>query len=114
EKATILSIQLSENLGKKNRLALLKLQFDNLETEYEHFKETHKNKKEKSIEFKKNIRAEQILQLWITLESYAARRKKIGFLKRILFRFKYGIKDKSFYEYPLDQMILICQSKYYP
>jgi superfamily I DNA and/or RNA helicase len=114
ERAINLSIQLTENLDKKNRLALLKLKLDNLETEYEHFKESLKNKKEESVRFKKNIRAEQILQLWITLESYAIRRKKIGFLKRILFRFKYGIKDKSFYEYPFDQMILICQYKYYP
>lgn len=114
EKALLLSEQLSEKLDKKNRLALLKLQVDNLETEYEHFKENHKNEKSNAVEFKRNISSGQILQLWITLESLAKRSKKVGFINRLLFRFKYGIKDKSFYENPLNEMIFICQSKYYP
>lgn len=114
EKALLLSGQLSEKLDKKNRLALLKLQIDNLETEYEHFKENYKNEKSNSVEFKRKISSGQILRLWITLESFAKRSKKVGFINRLLFRFKYGIKDKSFYDNPLNEMIFICQSKYYP
>src|SRR5690606_15926064 len=114
EKALLLSEQLSEMLDKKNRLALLKLQIDNIETEYEHFKENYKNERSNSIDFKRKISSKQILRLWITLESFAKRSKKVGFISRLLFRFKYGIKDKSFYENPLHEMIFICQSKYYP
>ncbi|MGN0022320.1 MAG: AAA domain-containing protein [Sphingobacterium hotanense] len=114
EKALLLSEQLSEMLDKKNRLALLKLQIDNIETEYEHFKENYKNERSNSVDFKSKISSRQILRLWITLESFAKRSKKVGFISRLLFRFKYGIKDKSFYENPLHEMIFICQSKYYP
>lgn len=114
EKATTLIAQLSENLYKKNELALLKLQLENTETEYEHFEETHKIKSEKTIAFKRDITADKILQLWITLETFGNRRRKIGFIKRLIFRLKYGIKDKSFYTNSLGEMIFICQSKYYP
>lgn len=113
-KTATLVAQLSENLDKKNELALLKLQIDNIKTEYEHFKETYKDKTEKKVELKKNITAEKILELWIFLEAFGERRKKFGFIRRFIFRLKYGIKDKSFYTNTLDDMIFICQLKYYP
>lgn len=114
EKATTLVAQLAENLSKKNELAILKLQLENIGTEYEHFKETHKNKAEKTVAFRRDITADKILQFWIILESFGNRRRKIGFIKRLIFRLKYGIRDKSFYANSLGQMIYICQLKYYP
>jgi superfamily I DNA and/or RNA helicase len=114
EKATKLVTQLSENLDKKNELATLKLQIDNLKTEYTHFKETYKAKTEKNVEFKKNIKAEKILELWVSLEIVEKNQKKINFIKRFIYRLKYGIKDNAFYTNTLDKMIFICQSKYYP
>ena len=113
DKTAKLFTQLSENLDKKNELALLKLQIDNIKTEYEHFKETYKSKTAKTVELKKSIIAEKILELWISLEGLEERRKKIGFIKRFIYRLKYGIKDKSFYTNTLDEMIFICQYKYY-
>ncbi|MFN8416449.1 MAG: AAA domain-containing protein [Cytophagaceae bacterium] len=113
EKATTLVTRLSENLDKKNELALLKLQLDNIRTEYKHFKETCKDNAANEVEFKGNITAEKILHLWITIETVANRKKKIGFFKRLFFRLKFGIKDKYFFTNPLAEMILICQSKYY-
>lgn len=113
-KIATLVTELSENLDKKNELALLKLQIENIKTEYEHFKETYRKKKEKLAEFKKNITAEKVLEFWIILELLEKRQKEIGFIKRIIFRFKYGIKDKSFYERSFDEMIFTCQLKYYP
>jgi len=105
--------QLSENLGKKNELALLKLQIENLKTEYQHFQDTYKNQTGKIVEFKKNITSEKILELWISIETPAKRRKKIGFIRKFIYRLKYGIKDKSFYTNSFDEMIFICQLKYY-
>lgn len=113
EKATALVTNLSENLDKKNELALLKLQVENIKTEYEHFKETNKEKVEITEVFKRDITAEKILQFWITIETFVTRRKKIGFIRKLIFRLKYGIKDKSFYKNSFDEMIFICQSKYY-
>lgn len=106
--------QLSENLDKKNKLALLNLQIDNLKTEHQHFQDTHKDKAKKTVKLKRNITAEKILELWISFEAIAERRKKIGFIRRFIYRWKYGIKDKSFYTNSLAEMIFICQSKYYP
>ncbi len=113
-KTATLVIQLSKSLDKKNELALLKLQIDNIETEYEHFKETYKNKIEKKVELKKNVTAAKILELWISLEALEKRGKKIGFIRRFIYRLKYGLKDKSFFTNSLGEMIFICQSNYYP
>ena len=114
EMTVTLVTQLSENLEKKNELASLKLQIDNIKTEYEHFKVTYDGQAEKNIEFKKNITAEKILELWITLDLLGKRQKKIGFIRRFIYQLKYGVKDESFYTNSLDKMILICQLKYYP
>lgn len=114
EKASTLVAQISENLDKKNELATLKLQIDNFKTEYTHFKETHKAKTEKNVEFKKNITAKKILELWVSLEIVGKNQKKINFIKRFIYRLKYGIKDNHFYTNTLDKMLFICQSKYYP
>lgn len=114
EKATTLVTHLSENLDKKNELALLKLQLENFETEYEHFKETYKDKAEETVTFKRKITAEKFLEFWVKVEALANKGNKIGFIKRLIFRLKYGVKDKSFYTNSLDEMIFICQSKYYP
>jgi len=114
ENATTLVTHLSENLEKKNELAILKLQIDNLKTEYEHFIQMFKTKTELGVKLKRNITAEKILKLWITLEKLEKKRKKINFIGRFFFRLKYGIKDKSFYSISLEEMIIFCQSKYYP
>jgi superfamily I DNA and/or RNA helicase len=113
EKSTSLVGQLSKYLEKKNELALLKLQLQNIETEFEHFKQTYKDKIVKTVDFKSNINAEKILEFWIKVEAFANKGKKIDFIKRLIFRFKYGIKDKSFYKNTHYEIILICQSKYY-
>lgn len=113
EQTLSLVTQLSENLGRKNELALLKLQIDNIKTEYRHFKETYKDDKEKTVEFKKSLSTEKILEFWVTLQTLGEKRKKIGFIRKLIFRLKYGIKDKSFYTHALDKMIFICQSMYY-
>jgi len=113
-KTARLLTQLSENLNKKNELALLKLQIENIKTEYEHFKETYKDKKKKTAVLKKNITSEKVLEFWVTLVALGKRRKKIDFIRRLIFHFKYGIKDKSFCKNSFDEMIFICQFKYYP
>ena len=114
EKSLIISSQISENLDRKNELASIKVLVENIKTEYLHFKNLHGNKNEKNVEFKKNITAKKILELWVSIELIRENQKNINFFRRFLYRFKYGIKDKSFYKNSLDDMIIICQSKYYP
>ncbi len=113
EKISLNSSQLSENLNKKNELADLKLQIENLKTEYEHFKQIDNNKIENNTVFKKNITSKKILKLWFSLENTEEKRRKLNFIQKIIYQLKYGIKDKAFYTKTLDEMISICQAKYY-
>ena len=112
-KANSLLEQLSECLSKKNELALVKQEIDNVKTERQHFRNAHKEKAVKPIKFKKNITSEDFLTLWLCVEKQAKKGDKFRFFKRLLFRIKYGIKDKSFYEYSFEEIIFICQSIYY-
>lgn len=109
-----LSHQLTEYLFKKNELALLKQEYDNIKTEYQHFQNAYKEQTGDSITLKRNISAGALLSLWLSVENQARKRREFGFIKRLIFRIKYGIKDKSFYAYSFERMIWICQSKYYP
>ena len=112
EKVRTLFNQLAEYLNKKNELALLKQELDNLKTEYLHFQNSYKEKTD--FEFKKNMTADDLLLLWLSFENQAKKGKKFGFIKRLIFRIKYGIKDKSFYLQSFEKMIFLCQSEYYP
>jgi superfamily I DNA and/or RNA helicase len=112
-RTTALGQELSENLNKKNELALLKLELDHTETEYQHFIETYKDKITKTVALKRNISALDILRLWISIEMLVKNQKKIGLIRRWIYRFKYGIKDKSFYENSFEEMIFMIQSAYY-
>jgi len=112
-KTASLASELSENLDKKNRSALLKLQLDNLQTEYEHFKETYKNKPVKNTVLKRNIPAAKILELWLSLEALTKAKKKPGLIRRFIYRLKYGLTDRSFFTHSPGDMIFICQAKYY-
>lgn len=106
--------QLAIYLSQKNELALLKQELDNIKNEYQHFQNTYKESIEEYVKFKQNIKADELLTLWLSIENQAKKGKKFGFIKRLIFRIKYGIKDKSFYTYSFDKMIFFCQSEYYP
>lgn len=113
EKCFELINQLSDKLEKKNELAVLNLQIDGLNTEYKHFQETHKNLPPVPNELRNKISAEKVLDFWISIEELEKKQKKIGFFRRLIFRFKYGIKNKSFYSNSLESIIYFCQSIYY-
>jgi len=114
KRAFLLFNQLTDFLSKKNELAILKQELDNIKNEHQHFKNTYKNEIDLSSFFKKKITAEELLDLWLSVENQAKKKGKIGFFKRLVFRVKFGIKDKSFYNYSYSQIILSCQFKYYP
>jgi len=108
-----LFIKLTENLHKKNELALLKQELDQVETEYQHYQYVHNGLTESSFIFKQKITADDLLSLWASIENQALKFKGFNFLKKLIFRIKYGIKGKLFYTYSFDEMISICQLKYY-
>jgi superfamily I DNA and/or RNA helicase len=106
--------QLAEKLDLKNELASLKLQLDNIKTEYDHFKEAYEGRTAENAGLKSNITAARILELWISLEAHEKKQKKPGFIKRLIYWLKYGIKEKAFYNRPLEELVFLCQSWFYP
>ena len=108
-----LFIKLTENLHKKNELALLKQELKEVDTEYHHYQLVRKEQTENLLIFKPQILADELLSLWITIEKRALKLKGFSFLRKFIFRIKYGIKGKLFYTYSFDKMISICQSRYY-
>lgn len=106
--------QLTQFLSIKNDLALNKQELDDIETEYNHF---NNERNDKTIYFDKylqSISADKMLEIWLAIKTEAQKGYNFGFIKRLIFRFKYGIKDKSFYQLSFEEMIFICQSEYYP
>ncbi|MEI2420573.1 hypothetical protein V6O07_09890, partial [Arthrospira platensis SPKY2] len=88
EKAKHLVTQISENLDIKNELASLKMDLEQLELEYEHFKKTTEGQTFYPIAFKRNIKANRVLEFWLDIENLAEQKKKIGFIKKLIYRFK--------------------------
>ncbi|MBW8523835.1 AAA family ATPase [Chryseobacterium chendengshani] len=108
---TLLFAQLSEKLELKNELAYLKLEIENIETEYQHF--SFANTLFAEVRFKKNVSSDQLLSLWITIENYEQLGKKFNWWRKLTFPFLYGVRDKNFYELSYQDLIRLVQSKYY-
>ncbi|GHU62569.1 DNA helicase [Bacteroidia bacterium] len=104
--------QLSEYLHQKNELALLKQEMDGLTTEYKHFQE--ENTIKERADFLKSTTTNNLLALWVAVEEQGLTNKKLTWWRKLLYRFKYGIIDKTIFEIPDENIILLCQSKYYP
>ncbi len=105
--------RLTENLYKKNELALLKQELGQIETECQHHQRTHNEDIGHLSMFKQKIAADDLLSLWASIEKQELKSRGFNFLKKLIFRIRYGIKDKLFYTYSFEKMIFLCQSKYY-
>lgn len=108
-----LFIQLTENLSNKNELALLKREAENMKTEYEHFKQAYSGLAYRQMSFKQKLAVEQLLGLWIGLEGITNKQRRVSLFEKIIFWFKYGVKDWTMYDYPVEELILLCQGQYY-
>jgi superfamily I DNA and/or RNA helicase len=104
--------QLSEYLLQKNELALLRQELDSLTTEYKHFQE--ENKVENDIVLLKSTTSDKLLALWVAIENQALTNKKLTWWYKLLNWFRYGKKEKTLFDIPTGEAILICQSNYYP
>jgi len=108
-----LFISLTENLYRKNELALLKQELNQIETEYQHYRNAHNLDTGQPAIFKQKITTEDLLLLWASIEKQALKSRRFNFLQKLIFRIKCGIKGKLFYTYSFDEMISLCQSQYY-
>lgn len=113
-KIEVLVTALAENLDKKNQLAQHRLEIENTKTEYLHFKESYKSELIKELSLRRSLKADSLLRFWLSIENLAKKQQSIGFIKKLIYRIKYGVKDQSFYQNSYDEMILSLQLKYYP
>src|SRR5690606_21175556 len=91
EKSQKLLIELTEYLHKKNELALLRQELDEIETEYQHYQNAHAEYAENLFVFKRKITADDLLSLWVSIKKQALKSKDFNFLQKLIFRIKYGI-----------------------
>ncbi|MGE8377430.1 MAG: AAA domain-containing protein [Sphingobacterium sp.] len=111
QKNSELLIQLTEKLAEKNELATLKLLLENIKTEQQHFLHTVQT----SVDFKMNgsLSSDRLLALWNSITDQERTGKQFNWWKKLVYRFRYRIKDKGFYTLSHWDMIRIAQSAYY-
>ena len=105
---------LAENLNKKNQVAQHRLEIENTKTEYRHFKDSYKSELIKEVSLRRSLKTDSILRFWLSIEKLTEKQQSIGFIKKLIYRIKYGVKDQWLYQNSYDEMILSLQLKYYP
>ena len=106
-----LLLQLTEKLGQKNDLAALKLLIENIRTEQQHFLNTVKSMAD--FKLNSNLSSDRLLALWNSVTDQEHSGKQFNWWKKLVYRFRYRIKDKGFYTLSHWDMIRIAQSAYY-
>jgi RecA/RadA recombinase len=113
EELSRLSAALSLMLEKKNQLAGIRQQLDNVLLEYKHFTEyCHYSDDFMSVCLEDGT-SDIALELWLLCEKYIRQGKRPGFMQRIINRFRYGVISKAFYFRSENMMIALCQKRWY-
>lgn len=109
------SIRLKEIFDKQERLANLKQEQLQLETEREYFKQYVReiNADTSYIQSFKNLLAKQWLEFWQECQIIAEEKQRIGFLFRLKGILKFGIFDTAFYKQDIGDIISRIQAMYY-
>ncbi len=109
------SIQLKSVFDKQEKLACLRQELSQLDTELEYFiqyvEESGVNTE--SIKFKKNLSSRSWMVLWQECQRISEEKKAIGFLFKIIALFKYGITNWDFYKQDIAKIITTFQAMYY-
>ncbi len=109
------SIQLKNVFDKQEKLACLRQELSQLDTELEYFiqyvEESDVNTE--SIKFKKNLSSRSWMVLWQECQGISEEKKAIGFLFKIKALFKYGITNWDFYKQDIAKIITTFQAMYY-
>ena len=106
---------LDEKLEMQNELSALASEHDALAKEYNHFKDYYNTMKfvGKMPEFYKKIASQEILRFIAEYEMISLALTKPGFFKRIVLKFRYGLKNSRFYGNPPEIIVAYCQNTYY-
>jgi len=107
--------KIKEMLKNKNNLAKFSLELEEVQIEKKYFMELYEKRKLKIEDYKKFTRYEldTILSLWAELEEFQYDNKEVSLYFKIKSIFKYRIFTFSFYDYPLDDIIVFLQYCFY-
>ncbi|RKF38916.1 hypothetical protein BCY89_26585 [Sphingobacterium siyangense] len=111
QKNSELFTQLTEKLAQKNELATLKLLIENIKTEQQHF--LNQVQSISNFKLNTNLSSDRLLALWNSIAVHERSGKEFNWWKKLVYRFRYRIKDKGFYTLSHWDMIEITQSAYY-
>ncbi len=105
---------LNQNLAVKNKLSECSQEYESLLKEEKYFAEITDAIVDKEIvACKPGISASDTLLLSAEVEQLKSHNRSLGFFKKLGWYFKYGIKDFSFYNKALDEIIDCCDRQYY-
>lgn len=110
KKIKTLHEKLLSMLAEQNRTAKNKQEFDALNTEYQHFHVQNPNINESNIS---HLSDDKSMRLWLAYEIFAQRNRRPNLIERIIFRYKYKIKDKQFFHSDVETVIKTCQQAWY-
>ena len=114
-KLNILSQELNEKLALKNQLSINLSKIDTLEKEYTHFGDYYKSiaDRENISIFHKSVNADKILDFIAEYEILLDNKVYPGWIKKLIWRFRYGIRNLKKFEHQPDIVVAYSQTRYY-
>ena len=108
-------LELHRMLKLQNELSAIIAEQDALEKEHTHFGDYYASLTFQGAmpKFSDRVRAAKVLSFIAEYELLVQREPKIGFFKKLILGFTYGIKDFRFYGKPVDVITPYCQNIYY-
>ena len=109
------SVELDEKLEKKNQLSKLQAELDSLEKEYEHYSDTEESEEENaSLQyFGENLPAGKILEFLTEYELQETAGGKVGFFTKLIWYFRYHIRNIRLYKQPAENVAALGRKEYY-
>jgi len=106
---------LNEIFNKQERLAMALQSLQELETEFQYFKQYLNETGRGSLDHKvrRQLKPETFLQLWKECQNISDTGKTPSFFFKIKCRFIYGIAEWSFYQKDMAEIITLMQSLFY-
>lgn len=105
---------LNQNLAIKNRLSEFMQEYETIQREQTYYDESTRTlDSEGTVKLKPSVSASDILLLSAEIEHRKSHNQTLGLIKKIGWYFKYGLKDFSFYDKQLDEVIDCCNQEYY-
>ena len=108
-------LELDQKLQIRNELAAIQTERDSLEKEHAHFSDYYATLTMGGSlpAFSKRTSASKILRFIAEYECYVQDEKQVGFFKKIVWKYSFGLKRNDFYTQEKETIVSCCQNHYY-